>query len=441
MSEQRPLQAGDVVEFNSYPASWGQFKPERAMVAFPGTLSNTPEVYTLYKPASGKEVLQRWNLQEKYLKRVENDAWKKGLLEGALKSSENFQTILNSTGVCSGTDPEIFVVDEHDHVLPAYRWLPAKKEATKQWKDGGMSPYRGPVFWDGFQAEFLPNPAHCLQQVMEFVRNGLVDVHTLARNFDNKARLSIKSEVEVPLTLRMSEKIEHLAFLCSPSYNVYSELQPELPDARSHAWRYAGGHIHMGIALSKDTLVINNLVKKLDAILGVAGVSLAASLDTPQRRKLYGKAGEFRLPKHGLEYRVLSNFWLCSPVIFQLTFMLARAAAKLAMSPLSKYWEADEDHVRSVINGCDVQGARTIIAHNLPVLQSMVAGMRFWPSSDQTRHKLFIETMLHGVEHVVKDPTDVEGNWCIGGKGAAWQQHGAQLNGAWGSVEIPLSKK
>ena len=42
-----------------------------------------------------------------------------------------------------------------------------------------------------------------------------------------------------------------------------------------------------------------------------------------ERRKLYGMAGEYRLPAHGIEYRTLSNFWLRSPVLADFVAQMA----------------------------------------------------------------------------------------------------------------------
>jgi hypothetical protein len=48
-------------------------------------------------------------------------------------------------------------------------------------------------------------------------------------------------------------------------------------------------------------------VKQLDWYLG--GWSLKHDSD-PTRRTLYGRAGACRLKSYGVEYRVLSNFWM-----------------------------------------------------------------------------------------------------------------------------------
>jgi hypothetical protein len=51
-----------------------------------------------------------------------------------------------------------------------------------------------------------------------------------------------------------------------------------------------------------------------------------------ERRKVYGRAGEYRLPAYGIEYRTPSNFWLRSYQLFSLVTGLARFAGNIALS-------------------------------------------------------------------------------------------------------------
>jgi hypothetical protein len=51
-----------------------------------------------------------------------------------------------------------------------------------------------------------------------------------------------------------------------------------------------------------------------------------------ERRQIYGRAGEYRLPDHGLEYRTLSNFWLRAYPLFSLVMGLSRLAVSVVYS-------------------------------------------------------------------------------------------------------------
>jgi hypothetical protein len=64
-------------------------------------------------------------------------------------------------------------------------------------------------------------------------------------------------------------------------------------------------------------------VKQLDWYLG--GWSLQKDPD-PIRRRLYGKAGACRYKPYGVEYRVLSNFWVTSAITRRLVWNRMQAA-------------------------------------------------------------------------------------------------------------------
>ena len=53
-----------------------------------------------------------------------------------------------------------------------------------------------------------------------------------------------------------------------------------------------------------------------------------------ERRKVYGRAGEYRLPPHGLEYRTLGNFWLRAYPLMALVMGLTRIAVGVSYSSL-----------------------------------------------------------------------------------------------------------
>jgi Phage phiEco32-like COOH.NH2 ligase-type 2 len=300
-------------------------------------------------------------------------------------------------GYASGCDPEIFVEGAKGKIIPARSYLQSKKQSPK-------------VFYDGIQAEFCPEGRTCLEELCTRIRQGLKEVLTAAQVKNPKAKLTIKSSVK--LTQAEMDKLEDedLIFRCSNSLNIYED-SGEQPEARQYPWRFVGGHVHVGCR-EKTKPGVKAIVKALDGILGVAGVSLAANFDNPERRRMYGKAGEIRLPKHGLEYRVLSNYWLASPLIFHLTFELMRLAWKMGEQGMfSICWQGSEEEIRDIINWHDVKGARKMLSNNMPVLQEilrqrMVCGIWKQPQVDK-----IIETIMNGLETVVKDPEDVAGNW------------------------------
>ena len=79
-------------------------------------------------------------------------------------------------------------------------------------------------------------------------------------------------------------------------------------------------------ALHEDPLLA---VKILDIVVGNTCVIMDRAPSQVERRKVYGRAGEYRLPAHGIEYRTLSNFWLRSYQLTHLVFSLARFAINI----------------------------------------------------------------------------------------------------------------
>jgi hypothetical protein len=310
-----------------------------------------------------------------------------------------------------GTDPEIFVVDKQGKVIPAWTFLQSKKETTALSFNG--SKY---IYWDGFQSEFSqPNGNNCLEVLNLDIWFCLRKILEYARVKVPGAKLSLKNVVDIPMPLMLSAEKKHVELGCAPSFNVYWDRGKQVADPRELLKRFAGGHLHYGLGkVSKKE--IDKIVRALDAILGVAGVSLAAEIDDPIRREYYGRAGEYRLPKHGLEYRVLSNFWLIHPAVAMLVNELFRVTIKLAQIGLHELtWKADEEEVRSVINNCDVEGARRMLVKNSKTLEALFyhtnfgGGIRDAVLDASVESAMF--TVLNGLEALRTLPQDIEKNW------------------------------
>lgn len=106
---------------------------------------------------------------------------------------------------------------------------------------------------------------------------------------------------------------------CDPDFDAYEEAVNNPP--RQHpVMRTAAGHVHLGWTEGRDVnsydhfLACCSMVRQLDFYLGLPSVLLDP--DT-QRKEMYGKAGAFRPKPYGLEYRVLSNFWLTDPKLIR----------------------------------------------------------------------------------------------------------------------------
>jgi hypothetical protein len=96
---------------------------------------------------------------------------------------------------------------------------------------------------------------------------------------------------------------------CDVSYNAWTRDMNARPDlAVNPNLRCCGGHIHIGYN-EPDVEISEQLIRAMDLFIGLP--SILMDKDT-ERKKLYGKAGEFRFTDYGCEYRVVSNFWSTS---------------------------------------------------------------------------------------------------------------------------------
>lgn len=314
---------------------------------------------------------------------------------------KNLSQHLHMTGTV-GTDPEVFVEDGQGGLIPAFSFLPSKEQA-KAVTYGNRQGNK--VYWDGFQAEYDTQATGCLQHQTDNIRGGLLGIQRLARMYNPKAKLSIKTTFDIPSAMLESSAEEHVAFGCMPSLNVYGMEGIKLP-GRAVNFRSAGGHLHLGIGQKKESEVVN-IIKALDSILGVACVSLFANMDDPRRRLMYGLAGEYRLPKHGIEYRTLSNAWLCHPLVTNLVFDIARKCVVFGQKNLNKYWKADEAEVIRIINTCDVAGARQILTDNKDLMIEIIRAAYV----DYNSAAFVFDIFMNGVESIVENPADLENNW------------------------------
>lgn len=308
-----------------------------------------------------------------------------------------------------GSDPEIFVVNKKtNEVIPAFNFLRGKTNPDKVGSYINGQGYGQNLFWDGFQAEFNTEASNCMAWVCDSVHNGLRTLAEKAKAHDKNAVLTIKSTLDIPIDMLMESDNEHVEFGCMPSLNAYN-MQGYKANGRDVPFRSAGGHIHFGIAhyLGDDKKKILSTVKALDKILGVACVSLFANYDSADRRVLYGLAGEYRLPKHGLEYRVLSNAWMSHPLIMNIVYELSRQVIAVDKAGLIDHWDATEEETIECINTCNVELARKILKRNKIMFKNIMYSKFRNEEKASSVYKIF----LNGMESIIDDPNDVEGNW------------------------------
>jgi hypothetical protein len=106
---------------------------------------------------------------------------------------------------------------------------------------------------------------------------------------------------------------------CNPSYNAYTGL-PNPPAEFKDGLRTGSFHVHIGHPQLDNVDIKLEVIRLLDVYLGLSSVVFDTDKTAPARRKLYGRAGEFRPTPYGVEYRVLGNWALRSPMTTELVY-------------------------------------------------------------------------------------------------------------------------
>ena len=334
-----------------------------------------------------------------------------------------------------GSDPEVFTRDNKGQIVPAFTFLPPKDKPKKVIIDYQGNRYDSAIYNDGFQAELRAKPHGCIAFVVDSIRGGLKAIWEES----GKASLVLDNAPMIPIKMLKDTPDEHVILGCDPSNNAYHMGGKVVGDPRKLRYRFTGGHIHMsGWQVPEDFAEREKLfvpyVKALDATVGVYFVAAGAHLESHKRREYYGLAGEYRLPEHGLEYRVLSSTILAHPGITNLAFELTRGTLALVDNKAMKLWIADKDEVIGIINENNQKAARAIIRRNKDLFRVLV-GMGRYDSKDVSSTLKTVTTTyqmgLEGIDSVVKDPTDFVTNWKFKGE---WHGHCDGRGESWTSL-------
>jgi len=296
-----------------------------------------------------------------------------------------------------GCDPEFFF-KRNGKVCGAEKVLPENGLVSKDSYDTS-----GKFIIDGVQAELNPEPNTCranlgneIGRCFRTLMNKIKEDPSLSVDFSQMATLT-KKELN-----SLSEKAK--TFGCAPSHNTYTKKESSIKlDGTKALSRAAGGHIHIGKFNNKyDTSKIytdvnwaletpERMVPLLDILVGNTCVLVDKSPDGIKRRKHYGRAGDYRTPKHGLEYRTLSNFWLQAYPLMSLVMGLTRTAVLILAN--SRDNDAIEKsivsqvkplHIKKAINNCDFDLAYKNFKKIEDPLIEVVGGGYSYPLNENT---------------------------------------------------------
>lgn len=284
--------------------------------------------------------------------------------------------IASNQAVLFGCDPEIFLTCEVGKVRKRKAVVGSEvvvpEKGIKIYTAGyeGRKEYSlGEVVRDGVQVELHPIESSCrasqsnyLKTLFEALRDA-VDAESKASGKDIKIDFSQVVKLSKGDLAMLSDAAKQLG--CMPSLNVYG--RPHIQkDGTKYLTRSAAGHIHLGSNVFKDgTVDPKNMIRIMDVLLGNTCVMIDRNPAAAERRKLYGRAGEYRLPSHGVEYRTLSNFWLYNYKLYSFVMGMTKMAFSVAVNELTFKQYQRLNHLRHYPDTSYIYDAEKMLMGNV----------------------------------------------------------------------------
>ena len=341
-----------------------------------------------------------------------------------------------------GCDPELFL-ERKGKIIGAEKVIPPNGLKASTYSDYGTiaGTNMHAFVLDGVQVELNPTPHRCRANLGNEMRAAFQALKAHLEKTGNDVKPSFKAVILVPKVEFDSLSDKSKALGCEPSFNKYDKratVSVKNPD--TYRKRSAGGHIHLG--LDKNSNVYKErerLVELMDTIVGNTCVMIDRDPSNVERRKHYGRAGEYRLPNHGLEYRTLSNFWLRSYPLMSMVMGLSKIAVsvlndtvkpKLGTNLHAMPWNAEGEllkcvdikAVKEAINGNDLKLAKKNFEGVQGFIKKHIRYGNGLNSSNLTNFNHFISRIeKKGIEYWF--PDDPMEHWCnLGdGHGRGWE--------------------
>jgi len=281
-----------------------------------------------------------------------------------------------------GSDPEFMLVSVEGKYVSAIGKVPGTKEDMLPLGNGHFA------FHDNVLAECCPLYGKDKKEVLTNFRDCFERYANVVHPFKLKPQASHTYPAEECLHPAAQE------FGCSPEQNAYDMATVNPPVCeKGNTFRSGGGHIHLGYLKGKEYPLVDFmgrwwLTRLMDLFVGLPSVLMDNDPTSQARRKLYGGAGNMRPKDYGIEYRVLSNFWLDSPRRVSLVHDLC--GWLLGFMQKDDYhqelWGEYAENVRATINDGDRKEAaklwKELSVHVTPKLVAEVNALSELPPQD-----------------------------------------------------------
>ncbi len=146
-------------------------------------------------------------------------------------------------------------------------------------------------------------------------------------------------------------------FGCEPDLNAWKLCENSRPECDNPGLRSAAAHVHVGWhePTDDDRIALIRLADVFVVLPTIRGQTASEK----ERRKLYGKAGAFRVKEYGVEHRVLSNRWIFNGYVAHLNLERYVQAISALNGGISVE-EEDFEPICKAINEGDADSADTL---------------------------------------------------------------------------------
>ena len=251
-----------------------------------------------------------------------------------------------------GADPELFVKKD-GRFHSAHGLVPGNKKNPFLVKNGAVQV-------DGMALEFNIEPA---KEKKEFVYNIESVLSSLREMVPSEYVFDFSAVAKFDSTHMSNQPREALEIGCEADFDAYTEEQKPPPIIPT-TLRSAGGHIHIGWTEDEDPMESSHflsccqIARQLDYFLGIPSIILDKD---DLRKPAYGEAGSFRPKSYGLEYRVLSNFWIKNKEYMEFVFTQTKLAFDVFVNKHFDYFIEYSHHASSIINTNDRVAAKHFV--------------------------------------------------------------------------------
>lgn len=267
-----------------------------------------------------------------------------------------------------GSDPECFLRDnESGEIVSAIDILKRDKHEPIDLGDGVAT------YYDNAMMEFTIAPAFSKEEFIKSFKSAFDKLSIfLSKEYGNRYSMDIRASHEFN-DIHM-EHPEAKKIGCNPEFSA-DEVNMITPPDFSGNLRSSGGHLSLGrqdfdkVDESAPLMDFDgriNLVKLLDYYVGVPFTLVDNDPTSLARRNIYGSPSSHRPKPFGLEYRVLSNYWISSPTLVGLVYDLSEFAVhQLVNNKHEQIFNTD----KKLVNACIKENNKELAEEILDMIE------------------------------------------------------------------------